>query len=67
MTKNDIMDQLKDKMLHCQYENERLEMEVESKFEDVNKLEKQCALSKEREYDNEKKLDDNEKRMQREA
>ena len=46
---------MKDKVLHYQCENKRLELYEESKFDKIEKLEKMCALNKAKECDEEKK------------
>ena len=55
MMKNDVADQLKDKMLHYLCENESVEIGIEHKNEKNDKLEKQHVLNEERESDEEKK------------
>ena len=54
MIKNNVVDHLKEEIMCYQHENEQLELEVESKIKKIEKLEKLCMLSKERESNNEK-------------
>ena len=56
--------QLKDKIMHCQVENERLELDVECKTKEIEQIKEISVTTKAKEVDN-KKIDINKERMRR--
>ena len=53
--KNNTVKKLIDEILHYYFDNKRLELNIESKTEEIDKLRNKCTLSKAKECNNEKK------------